>query len=368
MSALARKFDAINLGQGFPDEDGPAALLEIVANETLNGPNQYVQVEGIPELRRAIADDNGRFYGLNIDPEQETLVTGGATVALAAAFMGYLQPGDEAVVLAPFYECYAPQIEATGAQAKFVTLPAPDWRLKADALAAAITDKTKLLVINTPHNPLGKVMSRAELEIVAAAAIRHDLIVICDEVYEHLIFDGARHIPLMTLPGMFERTIRIGSAGKTFSMTGFRIGYVTGPAHLITGLLKAHQHMTYTCPAPIQKAVAAGFRLGDEYYTVFRSEMQNKRDIMRAGLIAAGFDVLPCEGTYFITVDIHSVGRDDDMAFCREIVEKAKVAAVPLSAFSHSSIRDFPTNYVRFCFCKKADILREASARLAAHF
>lgn len=368
MSALARAHDAINLGQGFPDEDGPKEILELAARATIKGPNQYAPVEGVPELRAALARDNKRFYDLDIDPETQTLVTSGATEALAAAFFGFLSPGDEAVLLAPFYECYAPQIEATGAHIRFVNLAPPEWRLSAEALEAAITDKTKLIVINTPHNPLGKVMGRDELEMIAAAARAYDLIVICDEVYEHLIFDGRPHIPLMTLPDMFEHSIRIGSAGKTFSLTGFRIGYVTGPAPLVTGVMKAHQHLAYTSPAPLQKAVAQGLDMGDDYYRRFVAEMQEKRDLLSVGLKQAGFDVLSCQGTYFITVDIRSVGRDDDAAFCREITEKAKVAAVPLSAFYHPSIADAPRHYARFCFCKRAEILTEAAARMAAYF
>ncbi|MFC2951800.1 aminotransferase [Marinicaulis aureus] len=368
MSRLAREQNAINLGQGFPDEDGPKEILEIAAKAIIDGPNQYAPVEGLPELCAAVARDNKRFYGLDIDPDREVQVTSGATEALAAAFQGYLEPGDEAVLLAPFYECYAPQIEAAGGRVKFVDLVPPAWRLEAAALEAAITAKTKLIVINTPHNPLGKVMSRVELEIVADAARRHDLIVICDEVYEHLVFDGQPHIPLMSLPGMKERSIRIGSAGKTFSLTGFRIGYVTGPAPLITGLMKAHQHLSYTSPGPLQKAVAAGLAMDDDYYERFVRDMQAKRDLLAEGLKAAGFDVLPCEGTYFLTVDIRSVGRDDDAAFCREITEKAKVAAVPISAFYHPSQSGAPQNYARFCFCKRPEILQEASARLARYF
>ncbi|MBT8472266.1 MAG: aminotransferase class I/II-fold pyridoxal phosphate-dependent enzyme, partial [Marinicaulis sp.] len=325
MSALAREHDAINLGQGFPDEDGPAEILQRAAETTIEGPNQYPPVEGLPELREAIVYDQKRFYDLDINAANETLVTSGATEALAAAFLGFLQPGDDAVLLAPFYECYAPQIEAAGASIKFVSLAPPEWRLAADALEAAISTNTKIIVINTPHNPLGKVMGRDELEIVADAARRHDLIVVCDEVYEHLIFDGAPHIPLMTLPEMFDRTIRIGSAGKTFSLTGYRLGHVVGPAPLIEGVRKAHQFLAYCSPPSLQKAVALGFRLGDEYYAAFRTDMQAKRDRMARGLRAAGFNVLPCEGTYFITVDINSVGRDDDVDFCREITTKAKV-------------------------------------------
>ncbi|MEM9494919.1 MAG: aminotransferase [Pseudomonadota bacterium] len=367
MSALARECDAINLGQGFPDEDGPREIRDIAARAFAEGPNQYAPIEGIKDLRDAIAEANKRFYGLDVDPETETLVVGGATVGLAATFLGLLSPGDEAVVLAPFYECYAPQIEATGATMKVVALEPPRWTLTAEALDAALTDKTKLIVINTPHNPVGKVMDRAELEIVAEACRRRDLVAVCDEVYEHITFDNRRHTPLMTLPGMRERAVRIGSAGKTFSVTGFRIGYLTGAAPLITAILKAHQHLTYTCPAPLQTAVAAGLRLGDDYYAGLAGDMQAKRDLLHEGLVAAGFDVLPCEGAYFITVDIGSVGRDDDRAFCEEITKNARVAAVPLSAFYQAGAADGPRRFVRFCFCKKPAILREASDRLAAY-
>lgn len=368
MSRLANQHGAINLGQGFPDEDGPAELLEIAARELIKGPNQYAPVEGITDLRRAIADDNKRFYNLDIDPDTQTLVTSGATEALAAAFLGFLSPGDEAIVFAPFYECYAPQIEATGARVVPVSLVPPSWRIDAQSLEAAITPQTKLLVINSPHNPLGKVISANELGLIAKVAKAHDLIVVCDEVYEHLIFDGRAHTPLMTLPDMFDRCVRIGSAGKTFSVTGFRIGYATGPAPLITGMMKAHQHLAYTSPIPLQRAVAAGLLLGDDYYAAFRAAMQKKRDILEHGLKEAGFDVLPCEGTYFLTVDIQSVGHDDDRAFCEEITEHAKVAAVPISAFYHPSQKDAPRNFARFCFCKKQDVLNDASKRLKEYF
>lgn len=364
MSSLARACDAINLGQGFPDEDGPREMLDRAATALREGPNQYAPVEGAPELRQAVARDNKRFYGLDIDPHSEVLVTSGATEALASAFLGFLQPSDEAIVLAPFYECYAPQIEAAGARVRPVSLAPPDWRLSKSALEAVITDRTRLIAINTPHNPLGKVMNAAELEIVADAARRHDLIVLCDEVYEHLIFDGVAHQPLMSLPGMFERCVRIGSAGKTFSVTGFRIGYATGPEPLITAMMKTHQYLGYTSPLPLQLAVADALAMGDEYYTAFRAGMQDKRDRLSAGLAQAGLHVLPCEGTYFLTVDITSVGRDDDRAFCEEITRKARVAAVPISAFYHQDQEGVPRNYARFCFCKKPGVLDEAALRL----
>lgn len=368
MSRMAREAGAINLGQGFPDEDGPQEILEIAARAFLEGPNQYAPVEGVAELRAAVASDNKRFYGLDINADTETLVVSGATEGLAAAFLGLLKPGDEAIVFSPFYECYAPQIEAAGARVVPVSLQPPHWRIEEAALRSAVTEKTRVIVINTPHNPLGKVMNADELQIVARCARDSDLIVICDEVYEHLIFDGVRHKPLMALPDMSQRAIRIGSAGKTFSVTGFRIGYVSGPAALIAAVMKSHQHLAYTSPIPLQKAVAAGLALGDEYYDKFRRDMQDKRDRLAAHLTAAGFELLPCEGTYFLTVDISSVGRTDDRAFCEEITKKAKVAAVPISAFYHPSESEPPKRYARFCFCKKFDVLDEAGARLRNYF
>lgn len=368
MTALANAAGAINLGQGFPDEDGPAELLEAAARALVEGPNQYAPVMGVPALRAAVARSNRRFYGVDADPDTEVLVAAGATEALAAAFLAFLNPGEEAVLFAPFYDSYAPMVEAAGARARFVNLDAPSWRIDAAALEAAIGPKTKLIVLNSPHNPTGHVVARDELEIVAAAARKHDLLVVCDEVYEHLIFDGAPHTPLMTLEGMRERCVRIGSAGKTFSVTGWRIGYATGPAPLVSGLMKAHQYVAYTCPSHLQKAVAQGLDMDDAYYARFVAAMQEKRDLMRAGLLAAGFDALACEGTYFMLVDIGSVGyAGGDRAFCRDIAEKAKVAAVPVSAFYHASAPG-PSHYARFCFCKKRDVLEEASRRLKAYF
>lgn len=368
MSALARKHDAINLGQGFPDEDGPDEIRNIAARLINEGPNQYAPVEGVPALRRAIAADNKRFYGLDIDPDTQTLVVSGATEGLASAFMGLLLPGDEAIVFAPFYECYAPQIEAAGARVVPVALTPPGWRIDEGALREAISSRTKLIAINSPHNPLGRVFDEEELSILAAIAKEHDLIVICDEVYEHLIFDGRKHQPLMGLPDMVDRCVRIGSAGKTFSLTGFRIGYLTGPEPLITAIMKVHQHLAYTTPSPLQEAIAYGLAFGDEYYATFRADMQAKRDLLSASLAAVGFDVLPCEGTYFLTVDIRSVGRNDDGEFCREITEHAGVAAVPISAFFHPSQDDISRHYARFCFCKKQSVLSEAADRLASYF
>ena len=367
MTALARKFGAINLGQGFPDEDGPAELVELAAAAMREGPNQYAPVGGMPALRAAVSDANARFYGLAYDPETEILVTAGATAALAASFLAFLQPGDEAIILPPCYDSYAPMIEAAGARAVAAPLEPPTWRIDADRIARAITPKTRLIAINSPHNPTARVMDDDERAALAALALRHNLIMVCDEVYEHLVFDGRTHKPLAQMDGMRDRTVRIGSAGKTFSMTGWRIGYVSGPARLVDAMLKAHQFLAYTCPPHTQAAVAAGLAFPDSYYSAFTRQMQAKRDRAVAGLKKAGFAVLPCEGTYFVTVDLASVGRDDDWAFCREITEHAGVAAVPLSAF-YPNDAAAPRRFARFCFCKKQDVLDAAADRLAAYF
>lgn len=368
MSALARKHGAINLGQGFPDEDGPQALKEMAAQALLDGPNQYAPVGGVNELRAAVAAANRRFYGIDVDPETETLVTAGATEALAAAFMAFLRPEDEAILIAPVYDCYAPIVEAAGAIPRVVRLAPPQWRIDRAAVERALSPATRVIAVNTPHNPTGRVLTREELQIIADIAIERDLLVICDEVYEHLTFDGRPHLPLMAFPGMRERTVRIGSAGKTFSMTGWRIGYMTGPARLIDGVMKAHQFIAYTCPPHIQKAVAAGLGFPDSYYSDFIAGLEAKRDLMAALLAEAGLDPIPCEGTYFVSADIRSVGGVDDAAFCRALTEKAGVAAVPVSAFYPEGDPEAPRTLVRFCFCKKREVLEAAGERLKRHF
>lgn len=368
MTALAREHDAINLGQGFPDEDGPPEMLRAAADAIVAGPNQYAPIEGLPELRQAIAAGHKRFYGLDLDWRSETLVLAGATEGLAAAFMAFCQPWDEVIVFAPFYESYAPQIEAAGARPVYVEMKPPRWRIDRAALAAAVTPYTRAIVVNTPHNPSGRVLTVDELDAIASVARARDLIVISDEVYEHITFDGRPHAPLMRLPGMRERTIRLGSFGKTFSVTGWRLGYAAGDARLIEALKKAHQFIAYTCPSHLQAAVAGALSLGDNYYEGLAGGLQEKRDLLSAGLARAGFDVLPVEGAYFVSVDVRSVGRHDDLAFCREIAERAKVAAVPVSAFYHPSIAGAPRHYARFCFAKKREVLEEAAARLQRYF
>lgn len=368
MTALANAHDAINLGQGFPDEDGPSELLALAAKSLCDGPNQYVPIEGVGELRAAVAAASKTHFDLDIDPDKETLVVAGATEGLAAAFLAFCTPGDEVVLFEPFYECYAPQAEAAGARPAYVRLHAPEFRITAEALNQAISPRTKLIVLNSPHNPSGRVFDTEELRIVADAACAHNLIVICDDVYEHMVFDGQHHHPLALLPGMKDRCLRLGSAGKTFSVTGWRIGYATGPEELITALSRAHQFIAYTSPGHLQHAVAAGLRLPNAYFQGLAQAMQDRRDLLQAGLKELGFRVLPCEGAYFITIDIRDAGRENDTDFCHEITAKAGVAAVPFSAFYRPGAKDAPRHYARFCFAKRPEVLTAALGRLRDYF
>ena len=366
MSALAVEHEAINLGQGFPDTDGPEDILRAAAEASVNGPNQYPPMMGIPELRQAVAAHNKRFYGLDIDWRTETMVTSGATEALAACLFGLIEPGDEAVLIEPLYDSYLPILQRAGGVAKLVRIEPPDWELPRDALEAAFSDRTKLIMINSPMNPSSKVFSRDELTFIAGLLEKHDAYAICDEVYEHLIFDGLPHVPLMTLPGMRERCLRIGSAGKTFSLTGWKVGYVSGPPDLIDAAAKAHQFLTFTTPPNLQQAVAQGLNKDTDYFTGLGAEMEGKRDRLAEGLERVGFDVMDAQGTYFITTDFRPLGfNGDDVAFCKHITTEAKVAAVPVSAFYQEADVD---HFARFCFCKQDGILDEALARLAAHF
>jgi len=364
MSRLADQHKAINLGQGFPDGNGPPDIVEAAAHYLAYGWNQYPPMPGLPTLRQALAAHNARFYGLEVDWATETLVTSGATEALAACLFGLLEPGDEVVLFQPLYDSYAPIICRAGAVPRFVSLKAPDWTFTAADLEAAFSDKTKLVLINNPQNPAGKVWTWDELSLLSTFIIRHDAMALCDEVYEHLVFDGRRHIPLMTLPGMRDRTLRIGSAGKTFSLTGWKVGYITGPAALLAPVIKAHQFLTFTTPPNLQHAVALGLNKDDAYFTGLADDMARRRDLLSAGLRAAGLVVLPCAGTYFLTVDLAASGiAMDDRAFCQHLTEKVGVAAIPISAFFEV---DAPTHLARFCFCKRDEVLEEAIKRLAA--
>lgn len=363
MSRLADQHKAVNLGQGFPDGNGPPDIVAAAASYLTDGWNQYPPMPGLPALRQALATHNARFYGLEVDWATETLVTSGATEALAACLLGLLEPEDEVVLFQPLYDSYAPIIRRAGAIPRFVTMKAPDWTFTEADLDAVFSDKTKLVLINNPQNPAGKVWTLDELALLSRFVIRHDTTALCDEVYEHLVFDGRRHIPLMTLPGMRDRTLRIGSAGKTFSLTGWKVGYITGPAALLAPVIKAHQFLTFTTPPNLQHAVALGLNKDDGYFTELADDMARRRDLLSAGLQAAGLVVLPCAGTYFLTVDLAASGiAMDDRAFCRHLTEKVGVAAIPISAFFEV---DAPTHLARFCFCKRDEVLEEAIRRLA---
>ncbi|MEM7567822.1 MAG: aminotransferase, partial [Pseudomonadota bacterium] len=308
MSRLAMAHEAINLGQGFPDEDGPLSMRERAAGALTSGPNQYPPMMGLPALREAVAAHAERHYGLSYDPGGEVLVTSGATEALADIALALLEPGDEAVVFEPLYDCYAPMIARSGAAVRTVRLHAPDWHIDEDALRAAFGPRTKLILLNTPHNPTGKVFTADELDLVAELVREHDAYAVCDEVYEHITFDGRPHIPLATLPGMAERTLRVGSAGKTFSMTGWKVGYVSGPAALVSLVAKAHQYVTFTTPPALQAAVAHGLDECADFYLGLSPDLEAKRDVLAAGLSRAGLKVLPCEGVYFLVADVGALG------------------------------------------------------------
>ncbi|WP_422038126.1 aminotransferase [Roseibium sp.] len=364
MSRLAMAHNAVNLGQGFPDVDGPQDIREEAARSLVEGPNQYPPMLGLPELREAVAEANSRFYGLDIDPKSEVIVTSGATEALADCIMALVSPGDEVVLIEPLYDCYLPMVRRAGGVPVRVRVSPPSWTLDEQALRAAFSDKTKAILINNPMNPTAKVFSEAELQLICDLCREHDAYAICDEVYEHLVFDGAVHRPLMTFEGMRERTVRIGSAGKTFSLTGWKVGYITGPAALLDPIGKAHQWVTFTTPPNLQRAVAYGLRKDDSYYQGLALDLAQKRDRMAKGLEAIGFTVLPCAATYFLTCGFERLGLGaTDVEACQRLVTEAGVAAVPVSAFYGGNA---PTGFVRFCFCKQDWVIDEALARLSA--
>ncbi len=366
MSRLAIEHKTINLGQGFPDEEGPDSVKRMVDTATREFPNQYPPMMGIPELRQAVAAHNKRFYGLEVDWQTEVMVTSGATEALAASILALVEPGDEVVLFEPLYDSYLPMVQRAGAVAKVVPLSPPDWALPREALTAAFSDKTKFVLMNSPNNPTGKVFTADELSFMAGLLEKHDAYAICDEVYEHLIFDGRQHIPLITLPGMRERCVRIGSAGKTFSMTSWKVGYVTAAPALLGVIAKAHQFLVFTTPANLQRAVAYGLDNEVDWYTGLAGELQAKRDYLSGRLTDIGFDVMDCDSTYFMNADFRPLGfNGTDVDFCRHITIEAGVTAVPVSALYAEAPVD---HLIRFCFCKRHEVLSGAADRLADHF
>lgn len=368
MSALAVATGAINLGQGFPDTDGPQSVLDAAVEAIRGGRNQYPPGPGVPELRAAIAEHQQRFYGLDVDPDTEVLVTAGATEAIAAAMLALCEPGDEVVVFEPYYDSYAASIALAGAVRRTVVLRAPDFAVDEAELRAAFSDRTRAVLVNSPHNPTGKVFTRAELELVARLAREHGAVVVSDEVYEHLLFSdgptGGEHVPVATLPGMASRTLTVSSAGKTFSVTGWKVGWVHGPAELVTAVRTVKQFLTYVASGPFQPAAAVGLRLPDEVYAGIAASLQRKRDLMCEGLRAAGLTPFVPAGTYFVVTDAAEIGYDDGLALCRDLPRLAGVVAVPVSVFHDDP--DAGRSLVRFAFCKQDAVLIEAAERLAA--
>jgi N-succinyldiaminopimelate aminotransferase len=362
MSALAMRTGAVNLGQGFPDADGPSSVLEAAREAISHGANQYAPGNGVAVLRQAIARHQQRHYGLDLDPDTQVLVTTGATEGIAAALLGLVDPGDEVVVLEPYYDSYVAMIQMSGGVRRVVTLRAPDYRLDADELRATVTPRTRFLLLNSPHNPTGTVLTRVELQAVADVAIEHDLVVITDEVYEHLTFDQHEHVPIATLPGMFERTLTLSSAGKSYSVTGWKVGWATGPADLVSAALAASQWLTFTSGAPLQPAVAHGLDHEPEWPRALGRDLQARRDLLCDGLAGLGLDVRRPEGTYFALTDISALGWADGMEFCLALPERAGVVAIPAQPFHDTHAGD---HLVRWAFCKETGVIEEALRRLA---
>lgn len=364
MSALAAEHGAVNLGQGFPDEDGPVAIREAAAKALIEGPNQYPPMRGRIELRKAIAAHAKRFYGFDLDSDTEVVVTSGATEALTASIMAMVGEG-EVVMIEPYYDSYRPIAEAMGAAVRTVKLEAPAWRLTEEALRAAVTPKTRAILVNSPLNPIGRVFDRAELEALAAVLRDSNIVAICDEVYEHLVFDGKPHIPLASLPGMRERCLRIGSSGKMFSLTGWKVGWVTGVKELIRVVANAHQFITFTTSPALQLGIAHALEHEIDFTLNLTKTLQVNRDALREGIARLGFRPLVCEGSYFLTADISGLTNESDLVFCERLTREAGVALIPLSPFFTSGN---PNHFVRFAFCKKRAVIEEAVKRLEMHF
>jgi len=366
MSAAAARTGAINLGQGFPDEDGPAEVLEAAREAIARGENQYPPGRGIPDLRAAISEHQQRFYGLTVDPDREVIVTAGATEALTATLLALIDgPEDEVVVFEPYYDSYAAAVALAGGRLRTVPLRRPGFQPDLDELAGAVSDRTRIILVNDPHNPTGAVFAPEVLSEVVRLAHIHDAVIVTDEVYEHLSFH-APHTPIATLPGAAERTLTISSAGKTFSATGWKIGWVHGPADLITAVLTVKQFLTYVNGSPFQPAIAVGLRLPDAYFTGAAEALQRKHELLDTALTDAGFEVHAPQGGYFTVADATPVGGTDAAAFCRALPERAGVAAIPLTAFVTPARRAEYDGLVRFAGCKQVEVLQEAARRLAA--
>lgn len=367
MSALAVRTGSVNLGQGFPDVDGPPSVIAAAVAALQGGQNQYAPGLGVPALRQAIARHQQRHYGLELDPDSQVVVTTGCTEGVAAALLGLVDPGDEVVVLEPYYDSYVAMIQMAGGVRRPVTLRAPHYRLDPDELRAAVTPRTRLMLVNSPHNPTGTVLTPEELAVVAEVAIEHDLVVVTDEVYEHLTFTGHRHVPLATLPGMFERTLTLSSAGKSWSFTGWKVGWATGPAELVGVVLAAKQWLTFTSGSPLQPAVAVALDEEPDFPTRLAARLQERRDLLCAGLTEVGLDVRVPEGTYFATSDVSALGWPDGMSFCLALPERAGVVAIPSQVFYDDP--DAPgagRHLVRWAFCKEPDVIEQGLKRLRA--
>ena len=367
MSALAIRTGSVNLGQGFPDTDGPDVVRDAAIRAIQEGRgNQYPPAHGVPELRRAIADHQQRFYAITIDPGTDVVVTTGASEAIAAALLALVEQGDEVLMFAPWFDLYAAAISLAGASPVSVPLTPGTFRPDVAALRAAVTPRTRLLLLNSPHNPTGSVYTREELTAIADLVIEKDLWVISDEAYEHLVFTGSVHIPFCTIPGMAERTVTIGSAGKSLSLTGWKVGWATGPADLIAAVRVPRQHLSFVSGGPFQWAVAEGLALPDSYWAGFRDQLQLQRDMLCDGLTALGFPVTVAQGTYFATTDVRPLGYDDGWAFCRELPTRAGVVAIPHEVFHDDPDAGKP--FVRWAFCKRPEVLEDALMRLRRAF
>jgi len=363
MSRLAREQDAVNLGQGFPDDPGPEDVRQKAADAVVNGWNQYPPMMGLPELRQAVSTHYRHWQNLDFDPDSEIMITSGATEAIAGALMALIEPGDEVVMFQPMYDAYLPLVQRAGGVPRFVRLEPPHWRFDEEKLARAFTPKTKVVLFNNPLNPAAIVFPREDLELLARYCEKFNAVAVCDEVWEHVMFDGLRHVPLIAMPGMRERCVKIGSAGKIFSLTGWKVGFVCAAPAVLRVLAKAHQYITFTTPPNLQAAVSYGLSKTDDYFEGMRRDFQRSRDRFTSGLRSLGFPVIDAEATYFVNVDLASLGlNEDDESFCKRLVVEHKVAAIPVSAFFAS---DPIRSVVRFCFAKRDATLDAALDRLA---